>query len=257
MPSADCYAGISARWYVDVWGDHNREAAVVPRMAFLDFKAQTLKFHPTIFPRVMAIFGVTHVLSPYPQNGVALPLAGRAGHAYVYRVPNAARVRFVAAARAVANENEGLNRLVADDFDPDGEVVLHDVSDATLHPTIAEVAASSERAIGRATISHEDAQEILIDADASRDGFLLLADTYYPGWFAEVDGRPAPVYRANLMLRAVPVPRGHHIVRFVYDPPGLITGLQITMLSVSLLILWLAVAAYADRRRAGSMVASA
>ena len=51
-------------------------------MAFLDFKAQTLKFHPTIFPRVMAIFGVTHVLSPYPQNGVALPLAGRAGHAY-------------------------------------------------------------------------------------------------------------------------------------------------------------------------------
>ena len=28
MPSADCYAGISARWYVDVWGDHNREAAV-------------------------------------------------------------------------------------------------------------------------------------------------------------------------------------------------------------------------------------
>ena len=60
-----------------------------------------------------------------------------------------------------------------------------------------------ERAIGRATISHEDAQELLIDADASRDGFLLLADTYYPGWFAEVDGRPAPVYRANLMLRAV------------------------------------------------------
>jgi hypothetical protein len=225
-------------------------------MAFLDFTAQTLKFHPTVFPRVMSIFGVTHVLSPYPQNGVALPLAGRTDHAYVYRVPNTARVRFAAAARAVSSENEGVNRLVADDFDPDREVVVHDVADAPPHPTVADTAANAARATGRATIAHEDAQELIIDADASQDGFLLVADTYYPGWSAEIDGRPAPIYRANLMLRAVPLPRGHHTVRFVYDPPGLITGLQITMLSVSLLTLWLAVAAYADRRSA-SAVASA
>ena len=226
-------------------------------MAFLDFKAQTLTFHPTIFPRVMSIFGVTHLLSPYPQTSAALPLAGRTDHAYVYRVPNTARVRFVSAARAVSSENEALNRLVADDFDPDREVVVHDVADAPPYPTVAQAAANSERATGRATIAHEEAQELVIDADASQDGFLLVADTYYPGWFAEVDGRPAPIYRANLMLRAVPLPRGHHTVRFVYDPPGLITGLQITMLSVSLLVLWLAVAAYADRRSANTVVASA
>ncbi|HEY7284299.1 MAG TPA: YfhO family protein [Vicinamibacterales bacterium] len=248
VPSADCYAGISARWYVDVWGDHNREAALVPFMAFLDFKARTLNFHRTLFPRVMGLFGVTHVLSPYPQNGNALPLAGRTDHAYIYRVPHAARVRFVAAARAVANDAEGVKRLLADDFDPDREVVVHDTADAPPHPTIAEAGANGERATGRATIVHEEARELVVDADASQDGFLLLADTYYPGWFVEIDGRPAPMYRANLMLRAVPLSRGHHAVRFVYDPPGLITGLQITMLSVSLLVLWLAVAAYIDRR---------
>jgi len=256
VPSADCYAGISARWYVDVWGDHNRETALVPRMAYLDFKTQALKFHPTIFPRVMATFGVTHVLSPYPQNGAGLPLAGRTDHAFIYRVPNAARVRFVAAARAVATDAEGVNRLVADDFDPDREVVVHDTADAPPHPTIAEAATNGDRATGHASIVHEEAQKLVIDADASQDGFLLLADTYYPGWFVEVDGRPAPIYRANLMLRAVPLSRGHHAVRFVYDPPGLITGLQITMLAVSLLVLWLAVAAYVDRRHVDAVGAS-
>ena len=29
IPSADCYAGgIAPRWYVEVWGDHNRPGAV-------------------------------------------------------------------------------------------------------------------------------------------------------------------------------------------------------------------------------------
>ena len=205
VPSADCYAGISARWYVDVWGDHNREAAVVPRMAFLDFKAQTLKFHPTIFPRVMSIFGVTHLLSPYPQNSAALPLAGRTDHAYVYRVPNTARVRFVSAARAVANENEALNRLVADDFDPDREVVVHDVSDATLHPTVAEAAANSERRNRDAPPSRTRKRRSSSSMPTRRttDSCSLPTPTTRAGSQRSTAG-PAPIYRANLMLRAVP-----------------------------------------------------
>ena len=228
-------------------------------MAFLDFKAQTLKFHPTIFPRVMAIFGVTHVLSPYPQNGVALPLAGRAGHAYIYRVPNAARVRFVAAARAVANENEGLNRLVADDFDPDGEVVVHDVArcDAASNDRgsrgklRARHRARDHLARGRAGARHRCrrvARRIPAPCRHLLPG-LVRGGRRPPG--AGVSRQPDRCARCH-------VPRGHH------DRPlsstirqGSSRGLQITMLSVSLLILWLAVAAYADRRRTGAMVASA
>src|SRR5262249_31269270 len=36
VPSGDCYAGVSARWYVDVWGDHNRELSLLTLMSTYD-----------------------------------------------------------------------------------------------------------------------------------------------------------------------------------------------------------------------------
>jgi hypothetical protein len=256
VPSADCYAGISARWYVNVWGDHSREASPIALMAYIDFNAETLKYHP-LFPRMMRTYGVTHVLSPYPQQGGSLSLVSQAGHAYVYRVDGAARVRFVSAARAVQTDQEGITRLLAPDFDPDREIILHDVPEGAPHPVVGEAGTEPSSATpGRAVVTREDPLEILIDAEAPRDGFLLLADTFYPGWAAQVDGKFVPLYRANVMLRGIQLPKGHHEVRFTYDPPGFVTGLQITMLSLSLLLLWVACAAYAERRSAGSTTGS-
>ena len=170
----------------------------------------------------------------------ALPLAGQAGHAYVYGVDGAARVRFVRAARAVQTDGEGIARLIARDFDPDREIVAPRrrrrgaASDGRRKP----VGESPSEHAGRAAIVHEeDSSELVIDADAPQDGFLLLADTFYPGWGAQVDGRLAPIYRANVMLPRHPDPEGittrcgSHSIRRVS-----ITGLQITMLSLSLLV---------------------
>jgi uncharacterized membrane protein YfhO len=88
----------------------------------------------------------------------------------------------------------------------------------------------------------------LIEADAPANGFLLLADTYYPGWTAEVDGKPVPIYRANLAARAIQFPQGRHTVRFSYEAPEFFRGLRITLLALSTLVLWLGVAAYFDLR---------
>ena len=80
------------------------------------------------------------------------------------------------------------------------------------------------------------------------DGFLLLADTFYPGWRAQVDGVATPIYRANISVRGIQLPKGRHEVRFTYDAPGFWRGTQITLLSVSMLLLWAGIAAYVDRR---------
>ncbi len=50
------------------------------------------------------------------------------------------------------------------------------------------------------------------------DGFVVLSDQFYPGWRAYVDGRESPIYRANYLFRAVPVPAGEHVVEFTYQP---------------------------------------
>jgi hypothetical protein len=51
---------------------------------------------------------------------------------------------------------------------------------------------------------------------------LVLHDVYYPGWVAEIDGKPVPIVRAEMLFRAVEVPAGTHHVTFRFEPfaPG-------------------------------------
>jgi len=62
------------------------------------------------------------------------------------------------------------------------------------------------------------------DAGAGRGSpgpaFLVVADAFFPGWSAQVDGRPAPLYRVDHLLRGLPVPAGRHRVTLEYEPEG-------------------------------------
>ncbi|HVO22901.1 MAG TPA: hypothetical protein VMW56_04665, partial [Candidatus Margulisiibacteriota bacterium] len=244
-PSADCYAGIAPRWYVDVWGDHNREGIVVSPLAHVDFARQTLQLHPAL-ANVLRTYGVSHLLSVYPVDGAGLPLVSHEKVAYIYRVDGAARARFVRAARHVKSDEEAAARLVDSTFNPDREVLLHEAPE-TVGPTVGASTAEGVTA-ARVVITSEDSSQLGVEANAPEDGFLLLADTFYPGWIAELDGTPVPIYRANLSVRAIQLPKGRHDIRFSYGAPGFFRGLRITLLAVSTLLLWLGTAAYRDRR---------
>jgi uncharacterized membrane protein YfhO len=47
-----------------------------------------------------------------------------------------------------------------------------------------------------------------------------VPQSWYPGWRAAVDGRPARVLRADYALLAVGVAPGAHEVALWYRPPG-------------------------------------
>jgi uncharacterized membrane protein YfhO len=52
-----------------------------------------------------------------------------------------------------------------------------------------------------------------------------------------VDGKRVPVYRADYLLKAVPVERGNHRVVFLYQPLSFHIGLGLTVIS-GVIILW-------------------
>jgi hypothetical protein len=63
--------------------------------------------------------------------------------------------------------------------------------------------------------------------------YLVLTDTWFPGWRVRVDGRDAALWRADHAFRAVVVPAGRHEVEFRYEPRSLRMGLLVSALSVA------------------------
>jgi hypothetical protein len=78
---------------------------------------------------------------------------------------------------------------------------------------------------------------LVIQVDAPAAGWLVLADTWYPGWHASQDGVDAPVYRGDGLFRAVRVEAGKHEITFNYRPAGFYFGGLFSILS--LLCIWI------------------
>jgi len=67
-------------------------------------------------------------------------------------------------------------------------------------------------------------------AEAPR--LLVYVESHYPGWRAEVDGRPAAIYKVNGAFRGVIVPEGEHTVAFRYYPTSLYLGAGLSSASL-------------------------
>jgi len=120
--------------------------------------------------------------------------------------------------------DRALDRLRDPSFDPWRSVILEEGSAPA--GTDAQDAAGDR--IVEARIAEESPNRIVVESSSSRAGYLVLTDTFYPGWVATVDGDEASIVRANVMFRAVPVPAGSHRVAFVYAPSTVRSGLMVT-----------------------------
>ena len=82
----------------------------------------------------------------------------------------------------------------------------------------AQLAAARPSASGEVAITHYEPEKIAIAVDSAEAAFLVLADAYYPGWRAEIDGQTVPIYETNGVLRGVYVPAGSHLIQFQFRP---------------------------------------
>ncbi len=83
-------------------------------------------------------------------------------------------------------------------------------------------------------------ETVVLDVDACDDGFVVLADAWYPGWRVSVDGVDVPSFRANFFLRGAAVPKGHHLVTWQYRPRSFEVGALLSLLGSAAMALVLA-----------------
>ena len=101
---------------------------------------------------------------------------------------------------------------------------------------------------GNAIFVQDTPLAIQIQTSSADSSILVVADTFYPGWNATVDGQSTPIYRANLAFRAVIVPAGRHTVTMTYDPASLRIGMLVSGASILALALIVGVGVAQARR---------
>lgn len=76
---------------------------------------------------------------------------------------------------------------------------------------------------------HDTHNSVILQVVLDQPGWLILADTDYPGWHAFSDDGALPIVRVNYLFRAVQLSAGAHTVRFEYQPGWLFPSAMITV----------------------------
>ncbi len=104
---------------------------------------------------------------------------------------------------------------------------------------------------GTATITADVPSEIRIALDMQTHAVVVLADLWYEGWKAYLDGRIVNIHRANHALRGVRVERADRELIFRYEPSSFRNGLVLLGVGIAIMIAWGAAIVWRQRPTRG------
>jgi hypothetical protein len=133
------------------------------------------------------------------------------------------RLQFFSDWQVVPERRRILARLAEPGFDPARTLLLE------TPPGIAAPGAASAPPEAAVELTHNSNLRVRARVRTQTSGLLLLADTWYPGWKATVNGRSSQILRADYILRAVAVPAGESEVEFSFAPQTFRVGAVLTL----------------------------
>jgi hypothetical protein len=123
-------------------------------------------------------------------------------------------------------ESKILNTYYDESFDPLSEVLLS-------QPVNFKPSSHFNGTVGEVVYRPN---QVTVKTVQQGSGFLVLMDSYFPGWTVKVDGEEQPILRANHFYRAVQLDSGPHTLEFDYFPEGFKAGLIVSSAVCILLV---------------------
>ena len=112
-------------------------------------------------------------------------------------------------------------RIFAPDFDPRREVYLPPEAKLSITAT--------NEARARVNAQRYAERRIELEIESDRNCLVVVAQSFYHRWRAEIEGRSVPIWRANYAFQAFEIPQGAHHVNLVYEDRALHIGAVISI----------------------------
>ena len=247
LSTLNAYTGISPFWVVDLIGDHNRTGLIGETY---DLEPEGITIRRTCYDWLEAL-SVRWLLSSEPVDTNRTERVLRAPIADLYRLKAPLpRVRFARNVRLIPDVKDIKRLSLAGELDPREVAIVHTPSDLAL---VESVQSGPLNGSYEARLTVDQAARTVAEVHSERGGLLVLADTFYPGWHATIDGAESQIIRVNVMHRGVAVPPGDHRITFEYRSPVVRLGLKLTFagllaLTVTLIVLLVGRDAHAGTR---------
>jgi hypothetical protein len=81
-------------------------------------------------------------------------------------------------------------------------------------------------------LKEDHGSRVSLSVRLSCPAMVVVSDTYFPGWLAYVDGKPAPIYSVNSAMRGILAPAGVHSVTMRYRPMRVYEGAALTLAGI-------------------------
>jgi len=137
-------------------------------------------------------------------------------------------------ARFIQDDQEILRQLLSPNNNLTEEVIIKGNADYEKGQKNLSNVETSEDRIDMVKYS---ANRIKIKAFLKSTGYLVLLDTFYPGWKVNVNGNNAEILQANLLFRAVKLNAGNNDIEFFFRPIPFSIGGIISSVALFILIM--------------------
>ncbi len=191
--------------------------------------------NPSAFD-VLNMLNTKYFILPTDRQGTTIPVR----NPYAY-----GNAWFVQQVEYVDNANQEIERIA--DIDPRHTAVVDKRFQDALQGTI-----SSNDSTASIRLTSYAPNRLVYETSSIKGGVVVFSEIYYPDWEATIDGIPAPIGRADYILRAMYVPAGNHTIVMTFDPKSVHTTEAVAYIAFAILtigVIALIVSYFLQRRR--------
>lgn len=152
-------------------------------------------------------------------------LVYRSQYVAIYENPDALARAFLVHNTRILPDDTALEQMQSDQFNSQQMLILADGVELSSGD-------GAQREDESVKITEYKPEHLTLEVEAKGDGYLLLNDSWYPGWVAHVDGTEMPIERGDYIFRAVRIRAGMHRVDMDYRPGSLYVGSAIGMVGL-------------------------